>query len=137
MRTFRLADRVYLSDTDAGGIAYHKSYFNWAEHARAELFKELVPDHSQSRLADGSGVLNVVKSIDIHFRMPAHLDEDITVVSEVTKVGRFHCIISQKVMRGEDLLSDLKVKEAFIDRNTKRPVQMPQRLRAALLEEEG
>ena len=96
-----------------------------------------MPDHSQSRLADGSGVLNVVKSIDIHFRMPAHLDEDITVVSEVTKVGRFHCIISQKVMRGEDLLSDLKVKEAFIDRNTKRPVQMPQRLRAALLEEEG
>ena len=34
-------------------------------------------------------------------------------------------------------VADAMSKEAFIDRNTKRPVQMPQRLRAALLEEEG
>ena len=32
MRTFEYRARVYFSDTDAGGIAYHARYLDWAEH---------------------------------------------------------------------------------------------------------
>ena len=64
MRQFRLHDRVYFSDTDAGGIAYHRSYFDWAEHGRTEMLREMVPDKSQSELAEGeNGILILVRSI--------------------------------------------------------------------------
>ena len=126
MREFRLRDRVYFSDTDAGGIAYHKSYLNWAEHGRTELFRALFPDSSQSKLAAREGILNVVKSISIHYRMPGLLDDEIEIITMVKEVRKFSIIYEQRIMRGEDLLADLKVKGAYISRKTKRPVKVPE-----------
>ncbi len=134
MREFRLADRVYFSDTDAGGIAYHRSYLDWAEHGRTEMMRALVPGQSQSRLASGEGILNVVKSISIHYRMSAHLDDEIEIITAVREVRKFSVLLEQKVMRGPDLLADLRVKGAFINRETKRPVRVPENIARALSE---
>lgn len=134
MREFRLADRVYFSDTDAGGIAYHRSYLDWAEHGRTEMMRALVPGQSQARLASGEGILNVVKSISIHYRMSAHLDDEIEIITSVREVRKFSVLLEQKVMRGPDLLADLRVKGAFINRETKRPVRVPENIARALSE---
>ena len=125
MREFRLKARVYFSDTDAGGIAYHRSYFDWAEHGRTEMLRQVAPELPQSALAENDGILTVIKKIDIHYRVPAHLDDEIEIVTSVARIMRFSCIISQKIMRGTDLLADMKVKVAFINRATKRPVPVP------------
>ena len=135
MREFRLKARVYFSDTDAGGIAYHRSYFDWAEHGRTEMLREAVPQHPQSELAAEDGILTVIKSIDIHYRTPAHLDDEIEVVTVMGRVQRFSCVIEQRIMRGDDLLADLRVKAAFISKATKHPVPIPEDFIRALGEE--
>ena len=135
MREFRLKDRVYFSDTDAGGIAYHRSYFDWAEHGRTEMLREAVPSHQQSVLAEKDGILTVIKSIEIHYRMPAFLDDEIEIITSMGKVQRFSCMINQRIVRGSEVLADLVVKAAFIDRETKHPVPIPEDFLAALSEE--
>ena len=134
MREFRLKARVYFSDTDAGGIAYHRSYFDWAEHGRTEMLREAVPEHSQSELAAEDGILTVIKAIEIHYRIPAHLDDEVEIITAMDKVQRFSCTIRQRIVRGDDVLADLNVKAAFISKATKRPVPIPQDFLAAFEE---
>lgn len=135
MREYRLRAMVYYSDTDAGGIAYHRSYLDWAEHGRTEMLRSLLPEATHSNLAE-DGLLAVVKSIEIHYRKPAFLDDGIEVVTSVRKVQRYSCILSQRVMRSDELLSDLSVKVAFIDKRTKRPVMIPDAIRSAMEEDD-
>ena len=135
MIQFRLHDRVYFSDTDAGGIAYHRSYFDWAEHGRTEMLREIVPELPQSELAE-NGILTVIKSIEIHYRLPAHLDDEIEIVTEVDSIKRFSCTIRQSIKRGEEILADLSVKAAFISRDTKHPIPVPDAFTKALVEED-
>ena len=113
MREFRLTDRVYFSDTDAGGIAYHRSYLDWAEHGRTEMMRTLVPGHNQSRLAAGEGILNVVKSISIHYRMSAHLDDEIEVITTVREVRKFSFI--RKASRAEIRKEEIPEAEEIIE----------------------
>ena len=105
MKEFLYKTRVYFSDTDAGGIAYHRSYFDWAEHGRTEMLREIVPELPQSELAE-NGILTVIKSIEIHYRLPAHLDDEIEIVTEVDSIKRFSCTIRQSIKRGEEILAD-------------------------------
>ena len=135
MKEFLYKTRAYFSDTDAGGIVYHASYIDWAEHGRTEMLREAVPSHQQSALAEKDGILTVIKSIEIHYRMPAFLDDEIEIITSMGKVQRFSCMINQRIVRGSEVLADLVVKAAFIDRETKHPVPIPEDFLAALSEE--
>ena len=69
MKVFTYRTRVYFSDTDAAGIVYHASYIDWAEHARTEMLREMIPDRPQSALAEGDdGILILVRSIRIEYQ---------------------------------------------------------------------
>ena len=47
---FRLPVRVYIEDTDAGGIVYHANYLRFAERARAEHVIEDATEYLARRL---------------------------------------------------------------------------------------
>lgn len=127
----RYQARVYFSDTDAGGIAYHARYLDWAEHARTEMLRELLPALSQGGMMNlGFGF--VVRSINIDYFAPAFLDDLITVESEMEKLGAVSGSIHQSIYRGEELLTELRIKVAFVDMETKRPAKLPQEVAAAL-----
>ena len=131
MRTFEYKARVYFSDTDAGGIAYHARYLDWAEHGRTEMLREIYPGKSQSQLVSEDHLMIVVKSISIEYRTPAFLDDEITVLTELADIQHVSCTIRQSIMRGDTLLSILMVRVAFIDSETKRPRKIPEDIAAA------
>ena len=132
MRQFRLHDRVYFSDTDAGGIVYHASYIDWAEHGRTEMLREMVPDKSQSELAEGeNGILILVRSIKIEYQKPGYLDDEITVHTSIEEMRRLSCTIRQTVMKGDDVLADLRVSLAFVSAKDKRPALIPEFIKKA------
>ena len=136
MKEYLYTQRVYVADTDAGGIVYHASDIAWAEHARTEMLREAVPQKPQSGLAADDGILTVIKSISIHYRRPARLDDEIEVITRMDEIRHFSCMIKQRIVRDGELLADLDVKAAFIDRATKRPVQIPEEFVRALEEKE-
>ena len=126
MRKFIYKARVYFSDTDAEGIVYHARYLDWAEHARTEMIREMIPDYSQPALSEGEdGVFMVVRSINIEFRKPGFLDDMIEVHTEISDMQRFSCTVHQRIMRGDDLLAELDIKIAFISSVTRKPHLIP------------
>ena len=126
MKVFTYRTRVYFSDTDAAGIVYHASYIDWAEHARTEMLREMIPDRPQSALAEGDdGILILVRSIRIEYQKPGYLDDEITVETSISEMRRLSCTILQVVKRGDDVLAVLRVNAAFVSAQTKRPALIP------------
>ena len=135
MRTFLFNARVYFSDTDAEGIVYHARYLDWAEHARTEMLREMLPDVPQSELAKGDdGIFIIVRSISMDFRSPGHLDDLLEVRTTILDMQRFSCTIHQEIFRGDDPLCTLDVKVAFISAVTRKPHLIPEFIKNALSE---
>jgi acyl-CoA thioester hydrolase len=122
--------RVYWEDTDAGGIVYHASYLRFMERGRTELLRAVGID--QGALKAESGVTFVVRRMNIDFRAPARLDDVLEVITAVTETGGASLSLSQKVMRGADLLVAADVSCAVIGAGG-RPVRLPADIKAKLL----
>ena len=84
--------RVYYSDTDCGGIVYHARYLDFAEHARTEMLRDIGAKHglegSQSSLTATLNLAFVVKSINVDYEKPAHLDDLLEVRTELESAKR-------------------------------------------------
>ncbi len=132
--------RVYYSDTDAEGIVYHTHYLDFAEHARTEMFRSLSiktqgGEVSQRTLLEKSGLAFVISSVSADFKKPGLLDDLLEVRTSISSIKRFSMVFDQKVMRGDELLVELKVKVAAIDLSVRRPTPVPQWLVDAILSE--
>ena len=71
-----------------------------------------------------SGSAYAVVEVDIKYRRPGRLGDDLQVVSSVEQVRASSVDIHQRVMRGAELLTDAKVTAAFLD-GAGRPRRQP------------
>ena len=126
--SFYFPVRVYYSDTDAGGVVYHSSYLDFAEHARSEFLRHLGGDQRKEFQESTCGF--VVKSITIDYQRPAHLDDLLVVKSDITRCAASTISFRQTVLRGEELLTVMDVKAGYVSLALKRPVPMPAAWRA-------
>lgn len=111
-RAHRFPVRVYFEDTDLSGIVYHANYLRYMERARSDMLRLVGIDQRGTHEA-GGGVY-AVADLSIRFRRPARLDDDLLVVTRVLKVTAPAVRIHQRVMRGEEVLTDAEVLAAFI-----------------------
>lgn len=123
---FSLPVKVYLEDTDAGGIVYHVNYLKYMERARTEFLSRLGYD-KPAILA--SGLMLVVHSMDIVFARPATLGEQLHATAAVQQLARSYVVFAQEVRRGDECLCRAKVKVACITQDTHRPKAMPDEVR--------
>jgi acyl-CoA thioester hydrolase len=114
--------RVYYEDTDAGGVVYYANYLKFFERARTEWLRRLGLD--QSLLAETERRVFVVKSVEIQYRRPARLDDEITIHTEVSHMGRASIRFDQRALRGEELLCDATVTVCSVDADHFRPVEL-------------
>jgi len=104
--------RVYIEDTDLGGVVYHANYLRFLERARSDMLKAAGIDQ-RAAIENRSGVYAVAEA-HIKYRKPAKLDDELVVVSQLEEVRGVSCVISQKIMRGNDTLVLATVTAAFI-----------------------
>lgn len=124
MIEFRLPIRVYVEDTDAGGIVFYANYLKFMERARTELMRSLGFD--KPALFDG--LQFVVHEVALKYHSPAVLDDEIIVTAVLSKAARVTFKMTQQVFRGEELLVEGSIKVACIDAQTKRPKGMPKNM---------
>ncbi len=122
-REFRWPIRIYYEDTDAAGIVYHANYLKFMERARTEWLRYL--GYEQNELAAVVGIAFVVRKIAIDYIRPARFNDEIEVVSSVSRVGRASMEFDQNVVAGDELFSRAEVKIGCIDAQTLRPTAMP------------
>ena len=112
-REHRFALSVYFEDTDAYGIVYYANYLKFMERARSDMIRAVGVDQAAELRRSGSAY--AVVEVDIKYRRPARLGDDILVVSSVEQVRASSVDIHQRVMRGPELLTDARVTAAFLD----------------------
>jgi acyl-CoA thioester hydrolase len=113
---------VYFEDTDAYGIVYYANYLKFMERARSDFIRAVGVDQAAELRSNGSAY--AVVEVDIKYRRPGRLSDDLQVVSTVQQVRASSVDIHQRVMRGPELLTDARVTAAFLDREG-RPRRQP------------
>ena len=111
---------VYFEDTDTAGIVYYANYLKFMERARSDMIRAAGVDQVAAH-HDGQGAYAVAE-VQIRYLRPARLGDDLVVVSTVEEVRGVSVLIQQRVMRGQEMLTDGKVTAAFLD-----PSGRPQR----------
>lgn len=121
MQKFCLPIRVYVEDTDAGGIVYYANYLKYIERARTELIRTLGFD----KPALFGSLQFVVHSVGIKYLQSAVLDDEIIATAELIRVTRTSFTVTQTVLRKNDLLIDAEVKIVCISHDKKTPCAIP------------
>jgi acyl-CoA thioester hydrolase len=104
---------VYFEDTDAYGIVYYANYLKFMERARSDFIRAVGVDQAAALRSSGSAY--AVVEVDIKYRKPARLSDDLLVISTVDQVRASSVLIHQRVMRGKEQLTDARVTAAFLD----------------------
>lgn len=125
--TFALPIRVYIEDTDAGGIVYHARYLHYMERARTEWVRSCGVG-LRSGLAEN--ISYVVQRLSIHYAIPAMLDDELTVTAEPVAFGRVWMDFRQQVVRVKDgkKLCEASVRVACIALDSGRPRRLPENM---------
>ena len=128
---FELPIRVYIEDTDAGGIVFHAKYLHYMERARTEWVRSCGVG-LRAGLADN--ISYVVQRLTSHYAVPAKLDDELLVTAEPVAFGRVWMDFRQRVMRAEDrkLLSDSDVRVACVALDSGRPRRLPTNMQELL-----
>ena len=121
-REHRFALTVYFEDTDTAGIVYYANYLKFMERARSDMIRACGIDLAAELRS--SGCTYAVAEVAIKYRKPAHLGEDLVVVSTVEAVRAVSVSIHQRVMRGRELIADARVTAAFLT-SDQRPQRQP------------
>ncbi|KEF32183.1 4-hydroxybenzoyl-CoA thioesterase [Marinobacter nitratireducens] len=130
---FELPIRVYIEDTDAGGIVFHARYLHYMERARTEWVRSCGVG-LRAGLADN--ISYVVQKMAIHYVAPARLDDQLVVTAEPVGFGRVWMTFRQRVLRAEDrnLLCEADVRVACVALDSGRPRRLPENMQSLLSE---
>ncbi len=123
---FSLPVRVYIEDTDAGGIVYYVNYLKFFERARTELMRTLGQD--KAAVTD-DGMMYVVSEASIRYRSPARLDDELRVTAAISELGAATMMFTQAVRRGDEVLAEGEVRVACVDQASGRPRRLAKPLR--------
>ena len=119
--------RVYYEDTDAGEVIFYANYLKFMERARTEWLRKIGFDHKI--LKEKYGLLFAVKNLTIDYIKPGHLDDLLTVTSELLDSRKASLTFGQNIKNeNNELLSEAKVKIACINSKTLKASPMPDKL---------
>ncbi len=119
---FSLLLRVYIEDTDAGGIVYYVNYLKFMERARTEFMrtrgfgKEYIFNHD---------LMFVVRDVAVHYRGPARLDDELQATARIEALKGASMVMHQQVLRADEVLAEGEVTSACVDRNGVKPRRLP------------
>jgi acyl-CoA thioester hydrolase len=111
-REHHFAVRVYFEDTDFSGVVYHASYLRFMERARSDMLTCAGIIQSDAYAA-GDGVYAVAE-LNIKYWRPAHFDDALLIISTVEQLRAASCLIHQRVMLGDEMLTQATVLAAFL-----------------------
>jgi len=114
--------RVYIEDTDAGGIVYYVNYLKFIERARTEFMRSLGLGRAQ---IFNDERMFVVSDVQVAYRQPARLDDELAATAALREVRGASLVLDQRVLRGDTVLAEATVALACVDPATLTPRRIP------------
>jgi len=119
---FSLPLRVYIEDTDAGGIVYYVNYLKFMERSRTELMRSLGFDKS---FIFNEHLMFVVCDVAVTYFKPAKLDDELTATTVISRVKGATITMRQSIRMGEDVMAEGQVTIACVDKAGVKPRRLP------------
>jgi len=117
--------KIYYEDTDAGGVVYYANYLKYLERARSEAIYSL--GLTNTNLQKDYDTLIIVKSCNIDFKKPSHLEEELTIRSYVKSITKTSFSMNQIITRDEEIIAEAQIHLVFINLKGK-PVKIPEKI---------
>ena len=131
---FSALARVWFSDTDAQGIVYYGRYLPYFDHARTEYHRHL----SNAPFSQADGDL-VMRALQVEYHAPARFDDLIEAFVRVSRIGTtsmtYQC--AAYLLPDEVLMVTAELTVVLVDLAERRPVPIPDAVRAAVKAFEG
>lgn len=121
--------RIYFEDTDVGGIVYHSRYLNFCERARGEILREMGIPSSRMMAEYHCGF--AIRHVEMDFKRPAHLDEEIVVESHVAQIKGASMTIAHTIKRDDEILVEVIIVLVCMGQG-ERAVRIPDAVRDAI-----
>ena len=122
---FFLKLKVYYEDTDSGGVVYYANYLKFLERARTEALFSI--GYSNKKIKEKFDSLIIVKSCNIEYKKPAHLEDELSIRSFVKAVTKTSFFMNQEISKKGDVIVEAKVHLVFVNREGK-PIKIPKDL---------
>lgn len=122
--------KVRYAETDAQGVVYHGSYVVWFEVGRTEYCE--AAGYPYARM-EAEGVNIVVSDLAARFRRPARYGDTVRVATRLAAARSRGCTFEYRITLpdGSPCVEGETV-HLFVDRNTGKPIAVPEPVRAAL-----
>ena len=114
--------KIYYEDTDSGGVVYYANYLKFLERARTEALFSI--GFSNSEIKDKFNSLIIVKSCNIEYKKPAHLEEELKIRSFVKSITKTSFFMNQIITRAEEIIVEAQIHLVFINKEGK-PIKIP------------
>ena len=121
---FEFPIRIYIEDTDAGGIVYHANHIRFMERTRTEWLRACGIEHYWHQ----TDYNFVVHKIALKYMRPILMDDLITVTATVVSCKSTSFVLQQNIYRGEIMLASGEVELACISADMK-PRRLPDEMR--------
>ena len=124
--------RVWFSDTDAQGVVYYGRYLPYFDHARTEYHR-----HVAGLRVEGAEF--VMRALEVGYVAPARFDDLLELFVRVQRIGNSSVTYECAAFRLPDDLLMVTAKQTLvlIDRESRRPMRVPDELRSAVRAFEG
>ena len=114
--------KVYYEDTDSGGVVYYANYLKFLERARTEALFSI--GFSNKKIKEKFDSLIIVRSCNIEYKKPAHLEDELSIRSFVKAVTKTSFFMNQEISKKDDVIVEAKVHLVFVNREGK-PIKIP------------
>ena len=124
-KKFNFTVKVYYEDVDVGGVVYYANYLKFLERARTEALFSI--GFSNKKIKKQYSSLIIVKSCNIEYKKPAHLEDELTIRSFVKSISKTSFFMNQIITRGDDEIVDAKIHLVFVNKKGK-PIKIPEEI---------
>ena len=115
--------KIYYEDTDSGGVVYYANYLKFLERARTEALYSI--GYSNNKILEKFESLIIVKSCNIEYKKPSHLEDELMVRSFVKSITKTSFFMNQIITKAEETIVEAQVHLVFVNKDGK-PVKIPE-----------
>lgn len=124
--SFEFSVRVYIEDTDLGGIVYYVNYLKFMERARTEFLRSFAIEQESLQ---AQGYLFVVKSVQCDYKASAKLDDALIVATQVVKHSAASVTFKQQVCHQKNVLCEATVEVVCVNKQSMKPARFPAQIK--------
>lgn len=126
---FSLPLRVYIEDTDAGGIVYYVNYLKFMERCRTEFMRSL--GYGKNFIFN-EDLMFVVREVAVQYLSPANLDDELVATARICQLQGATMTLFQSVRRGDNVLAEGEIKIVCVRKAGLKPRRIPKEMLARL-----